>query len=73
MESIIDVHHCMEDIDDENQAYYKDKLWVNVNQAQLSLVYEDTLRVYGHSNGQKSPLSFVALTMSHRIIFYDNN
>ena len=33
-------------------------------QAQLSLVYE-------HSNSQKSPLPFVALTMSHRILFYD--
>ena len=41
------------------------------NQAQLGLVCENTLRVSGHSNGQESPLSFVALTMSHRIIFYD--
>ena len=41
------------------------------NQAQLGLVCENTLRVSGYSNGQESPLSFVALTMSHRIIFYD--
>ena len=41
------------------------------NQAQPSLVCKHTLRVYEHSNGQKSPLSCVALTMSHRIIFYD--
>ena len=41
------------------------------NQAQLGLVCEHTLRVNGHSNGQESPISFLALTMSHRIIFYD--
>ena len=41
------------------------------NQAQPSLVCEHTLKVYEHSNGQKLSLPFVALTMSHRIIFYD--
>ena len=41
------------------------------SQAQLGLLCEHTLRVNGHSNGQESPLSFVALTMSHRIILYD--
>ena len=35
------------------------------NQAQVSLVCEHTLRVYEHSNGQKLPLPFVALTMTH--------
>ena len=42
------------------------------NQAQLGLVCEHTLRENGHSNGQESPLSFLALSMSHRIIFYDS-
>ena len=49
---------------------HMDKRYVE-NQGQPSLACEYTLRVYEHSNDQKSPLPFVALTMSHRIIFYD--
>ena len=41
------------------------------NQAQLGLVCEHTLRVNRDSNGQESPLCLVALSMSHRVIFYD--